>query len=102
MNQSISSKLGLNADTLKIILDDMASSMPSLRGRPAEALESLLNEVLGVLTGDSPRSEFPRTETDREVYRVARARLEPDQPNELTCRLAWGSLWFGRPLTAAA
>ncbi len=98
--QSIAEKIGSNDDTLRTIVGDMTSE-PTLQDRSPEELKGLLLEVLGVLTGDSPREEFPRTEVDRTVFTIARRHLEPSTPNELTRRLAWGSLWFGiRRLTA--
>ena len=95
----IAEKIGFNNNTLRAIVGDMMSE-PSLRGRSLEELEDLLCEVLGVLTGDSPREEFPRTEVDRTVFRITRSHLEPQTPDGLTQRLAWASLWFGtRQLT---
>jgi hypothetical protein len=98
----IAEKIKLGKDTLHAIMDGMASE-PALCGRSTEELHDLLFEVLGVLTGDSPRSEFPRTEADRVVFGIARAHLEPQEPNELSRRLAWLSLWLSvRQFTAAA
>lgn len=101
MNPEIAEKIGLDDTTLRGIVADMASA-PGLHGRSSEDLVLLLFEVLGMLTGDSSRDEFPRTEADRVVFKIARAHLEPGASMALTQRLAWASLWFSlRPLTAA-
>lgn len=97
----VAEKIELNNSTLLAILASMASE-PALNGRSPEDLRILLFEVLGVLTGDSPREDFPGTEIDRVVFRIARTHLEPQEPNSLTQRLAWLSLWLSvRPLTAS-
>ena len=99
--QLIATKIGFDDNTVPAIMQSLASE-PELRDRSPEELEDLLFEVLGVLTGDSSRDEFPRTETDRTIFKIARVHLEPEQPNGLTQRLAWLSLWFSRQCTATA
>jgi len=90
---AVAAKIGLDDETRIAIVNALASD-PSLHGRSPKDLEALLFEVLGVMTGDSPREEFPRTEIDRVVFRIARQHLEPEDPDGLTQRLAWLSLWF--------
>lgn len=97
---AIARKIGLADETLAAIMADLEAE-PALPGSP-EDLHALLFEVLGVLTGDSKRDEFPRTEVDRAVYKIARPHLEPPVLDGLASRLAWGSLWLNlRQLTTA-